>query len=381
MARVARRDLLTLSNTLSASTNSQQSAKPASDCCHFHGVSLQHPNTHHVTLMPNTTHRSQTLPVFAGDAFVVTNGANLGDGLSVADDLLLDDVYRLCADAMRGRITIRTDGMHFRVCDQSELGQADAAIIVDSTLTLMSPDGQTTDALVFVELDDASHVAATYLLPLAPLLVSCDYTLVGIDTDSARETLARIACVSFTRGTSITLSNGQQKPIEQLKIGDRVLTRDAGAQEIRWIGQSTVRATGEFAPIRIRAGVLNNVNDLLVSPDHRLFIYQRSDQIGAGRSELLVKARHLVNEDSVTIDQGGFVDYFQLLFDDHHIVYAEGIAAESFLIDSRTAPAIPEELVYQHSPGNGPGLDDLDVSETLLDRKDVATLLRRASAR
>ena len=164
-----------------------------------------------------------------------------------------------------------------------------------------------------------------------------------------------------------------------------MLTRDAGVQEIRWIGHSTVRCIGDFTPIRIRAGVLNNENDLLVSPDHRLFVYQRTDHIGVGRSELLVKARHLVNGDTVTFQEGGFVDYFQILFDRHHIIYAEAIAAKSMLIDARTRSALPPELVTKLQkvlPDHGKRSDHgLDVQKALLDRPDAIDILRRASQR
>ncbi|MEO0380834.1 MAG: Hint domain-containing protein, partial [Pseudomonadota bacterium] len=115
--------------------------------------------------------------------------------------------------------------------------------------------------------------------------------------------------------------------------------------------------------------------------DHRLFIYQRKDRLGAGRSELLVKARHLVNGDSVTVQDGGFVDYFELLFDSHQIIYAEGIAAESMLIDTRTKSAVPDEVTALLSGHTKTGLSGLDVTETLLDRPDAAELLRRASLR
>ncbi len=152
---------------------------------------------------------------------------------------------------------------------------------------------------------------------------------------------------------------------------------------MRWVGQSTTRAVGQFSPIRIKAGTLHNENDLLVSPDHRLFIYQRSDALGAGRSEVLVRARHLVNGDTVSRQDGGFVDYFQLLFDEHQIIYAEGIAAETLLVDTRTRAALPDELI-------GPLADTLpehsirahqafEVEETLLKDLDAPALLRRAS--
>ena len=83
------------------------------------------------------------------------------------------------------------------------------------------------------------------------------------------------------------------------------------------------------------------------------------------------------------MQDGGFVEYFQLLFDRHHIIYAEGIAAESMLVDPRTRPALPAELLEklaailpQHG---GRDLKGLDVQKALLDRPDAIDLLRRAS--
>lgn len=325
---------------------------------------------------------AQSLPVYAADSFVVTQGANLGDPLSYAAELMLDDVYRLTPAAVSERLTIHaTRDAHLTVAEGSALGSAGAAIHLDCALTLMSPDGQITDALVLVEVDAAGDIDGIYLLPLAGLMPRAPYALVGIDRDSARAKFAHLSCARFTRGTHITMASGLQTPIEDLAVGDRVLTRNDGVQEVRWIGQSTVRAVGDFAPIRIRAGTLNNLHDLIVSPDHRLFIYQRQDRLGAGRSELLVKARHLVNSDSVTVQDGGFVDYFELLFDTHQIIYAEGIAAESMLIDTRTKPVVPDEISARLTEGTDAGLSGLDVTETLLDRPDAAELLRRASTR
>ena len=61
-------------------------------------------------------------------------------------------------------------------------------------------------------------------------------------------------------------------------------------------------------------GALHNENDLVLRPDHRLFVYQRKDHMGAGRAEVLIKARHLVDDESVTRRRGGFIDYFQAGF-------------------------------------------------------------------
>ena len=48
----------------------------------------------------------------------------------------------------------------------------------------------------------------------------------------------------------------------------------------------------------------------------------------------MVRAKHLVNGKDVNRLNDGFVEYYQLLFDEHQIIYAEGIAAESLLFDN-----------------------------------------------
>jgi Hint domain-containing protein len=342
--------------------------------------------TRQMATVTNPSSPIQNIPVYDAEMFRVSFGANLGDAISTMDDLVADDVYHLSPRAGLQRLGLRTNSEgHFCVASGTELGTPDARLHLDCAVQLMSPDGQITDALILVEVDDGGHIASIYLLPLSRILAKTDYTLVDMDRASARRKFAQVACVSFTKGTHITLGSGAQKRIEDLRVGDKVLTRDDGVRSVRWIGQSTVRAAGDFAPIVITAGTLNNVGDLVVSPDHRLFVYQRSDQIGVGCPELLVKARHLVNGDSVYVRNGGFVEYYQILFDSHHIIYAEGIAAESMLIDPRTRPALPQELLEKLGailPGHGRGdMHGLEVQKTLLDRPDAIDLLRRASIR
>ncbi|MFK7752495.1 MAG: Hint domain-containing protein [Sedimentitalea sp.] len=330
------------------------------------------------------TPAAQNILVYGAEMIRVTDGANLGDEISVLDDLMLDDVYQLEPGSAPLRLALTLgDGGALHVAPGSPTGAPGQALHLDCALVLMSPTGQNTEALVLVEVDASHAIAAIYLLPLGPLMARTSYTLVGANAETARRKFAEVACVSFTRGTAITLASGAQIPIEQLSIGDKVLTRDDGAQAVRWVGQTTRRASGDFAPILIEAGTLNNAKDLLVSRNHRLFVYQRRDHLGAGQPELLVKAHHLVNGTSVRVMSGGFIDYFQLLFDRHHIIYAEGIAAESLLIDPRTEPALPADLMAKmaallpdHSQSHG-----LEVHRTLLDRPDAVDLLRRASLR
>ncbi len=329
-------------------------------------------------------HPVQTVPVYLADDFRVVSGANLGDAVSFAAELDLDDTYELSKSAILHRLSIHAEEEgRFVVAESSLIGTAGATLYLDSCLTLMCGNGIATEVLILVEVDKNGDVENIFALPLAPLSKHMDYSLVGLDVEGARTKFAEVACVSFTRGTHITLASGAQRKIENLSPGDTVLTRDDGLQKIRWIGHATVRATGEFAPIRIKAGTLHNENDLRVSPDHRLFVYQRSDAVGAGRNEVLVRARHLVNGDSVVQEDGGFVDYYQLVFDTHQIIYAEGIAAETLLVDSRTSPVLPPELSRQlakslSEQGSRAHLH-FELGEHLLTHPDIAKLLKRAT--
>ncbi|EYD71314.1 Hint domain-containing protein [Limimaricola hongkongensis] len=311
----------------------------------------------------------------AGDVRVVQGVAH-GDPLSFADELVPGDAYRLGPDAPSRCLDLSAepDG-RLRITGGAADGHAGRVLHVDSCLTLMAQDGTAEEAVVLVEVEDAAAIAV-YLLPLGRLAQGDDYRLVGIDRHAGTARLAQLACASFPRGTHVARAGGAQVLVEDLAPGDRILTRDNGAQPLRWIGRTTLRATGRFAPVLIRKGALHNARDLWLSPDHRVFIWQREDRLGAGRAELMVKVRHLVNGDSVVRREGGFVDYFQLVFDDHQIVYAEGIAAESQMIDHRSADALPAGMAPHATPRHL----DYEVSQTLVSGPESVALLRRASA-
>ena len=141
------------------------------------------------------------------------------------------------------------------------------------------------------------------------------------------EEIENIIC--FTRGTMIVTDKGE-KYIEDLVAGDKVLTKDNGLQELRWMGSRTVPATGTFAPIMIKAGAMANDRDLMVSPQHRMVVEGWKSELLFGEREVLAAAKHLVNNDTIFVKEGGEVEYFHMLFDTHEIVFANGAASESF---------------------------------------------------
>ena len=149
-------------------------------------------------------------------------------------------------------------------------------------------------------------------------------TLVGTITFTEIEEI-----VCFTRGTMIETPNGEVA-IEDLAEGDLVVTRDNGVQPVRWIGSKSVKAKGKLAPVMIKAGALGNDRDLQVSQLHRMLVTDWRAELMFDETEVLATAKHLVNGDTIYVAEGGEVEYFHMLFDNHEIVTANGAASESF---------------------------------------------------
>jgi hypothetical protein len=146
---------------------------------------------------------------------------------------------------------------------------------------------------------------------------SRDLTLLA-DSDQA---------ICFLAGTAIATPTGPVM-IEHLAIGDIVMTGDGREAPVRWVGRQTVSTL--FAdelrlPVRIKAGALGEnlpARDLLVSNDHALLV-----------EGVLVQAGALVNE--VTIlrerDVPPVFVYYHVELDDHALILAENVPAESFI--------------------------------------------------
>lgn len=153
------------------------------------------------------------------------------------------------------------------------------------------------------------------------------------------ESIERITC--FTLGTLIITARGKL-PIEDLRVGDRVWTLDAGLQPIAWVGRATVPARGPLAPILIRKGAMDNARDLLVSPQHRMMLDGWRVQMYCGDDEVLAPAKALTNDDTIRRIEGGEVTYVHIAFDSHQIVIAEGIPSESFFPGAEALSALDQ---------------------------------------
>ena len=148
--------------------------------------------------------------------------------------------------------------------------------------------------------------------------------------DAGTGTDVFLAC--FVAGTRIATARGDV-PVEHLRVGDHALTLgDDGAlvpRPVRWIGRRRIdlarHPRPEAArPIRIRRGAFSEgvpSRDLLLSPDHAIYA-----------EDVLIPVRWLVNERTVVpARRMRHVEYFHVELDQHAILLAEGMPAESYL--------------------------------------------------
>lgn len=141
----------------------------------------------------------------------------------------------------------------------------------------------------------------------------------------------------FTPGTLIATPRGERR-VEELREGDRIITRDNGIQEIRWAGTKLVTAeelarAPHMKPVLIRKGALGNdlpEADMLVSPNHRMLVANDRTALYFDEHEVLVSAKHLIGGAGITEASPQGVSYIHFMFDQHEVVLANGAWSESF---------------------------------------------------
>ena len=140
-----------------------------------------------------------------------------------------------------------------------------------------------------------------------------------------------LSMVCYAAGTRILTPTGE-RVIESLLQGDIVLTLSDGelkAQPVKWLGHRRISLAARpgrrpwhryaFERDAIAAGIPHR--DLLVSPDHAIFV-----------DGMLICARQLVNGTTIRQERdSSAVHYYHVELDVHAILMAEGLPAESYL--------------------------------------------------
>ena len=141
----------------------------------------------------------------------------------------------------------------------------------------------------------------------------------------------------FTPGTVIATPKGERL-VEELREGDRIITRDNGLQEIRWVGRRDLSGrellqAPHLKPVLIRAGSLGQglpERDMVVSPNHRMLMQGSHTALYFEDCEVLAAAKHLTGLGGVDQVETSAISYIHFMFDQHEVVLSNGAWAESF---------------------------------------------------
>jgi hypothetical protein len=150
----------------------------------------------------------------------------------------------------------------------------------------------------------------------------------GFTASTTAINLVDSVVVCYSKGTHFRSQAGEIK-VEDLKVGDLLLTVDGQYKPVTWIGFNTIDCRRQdnkdhAYPVRIHQhafGFNLPSRDLYVSPLHSIYV-----------SGVMIPAIHLVNGVTVTQDrQETLVTYYHVELPAHDAVYAEGLPAETYL--------------------------------------------------
>jgi RHS repeat-associated protein len=267
-------------------------------------------------------------PVFVADGFgpLAHNGnaytLDLGDiaqgsGPDVIT-LAVDNAAAGLADELSGTFKIAGDSAF-----TNSGFNAFSDLLAGDANTTQSVSLNTDTAGVFTEiitLDPTDSNASGYSASLSAMSL----TISG--------TVTSPAC--YCAGTLIATLSGERS-VEELSIGDVVMTKSGAARPIKWIGRRSycgrfIKGRKDILPVYFKKDSLGESvpkRDLWISPNHAMFFENASGGI-------LIEAKDLVN--GVSIVQACAVeriDYFHIELETHDVIIAEGAPSETFIDD------------------------------------------------
>lgn len=156
--------------------------------------------------------------------------------------------------------------------------------------------------------------------------------------------------VGLEQGTLVSTSAGHL-PAEVIEPGMLVNTENAGAQQVLAVLKSQSTASSDDAPVTFPAGCIGNIQSLTLNPQHCIVMTSRQCLELYGVSEVFVPALFLAGGHGTP--RPGPSVFYQLLFREHQIVFANGVMVESFYAgptERETLDAEAKGLVDQALP-------------------------------
>jgi len=273
-------------------------------------------------LGPNTTY-----PIAISEDFgtmIEAGGAELVGARSVVSNVTIAGALGfISGGTASGSITFESGGQLFVEQD----------LMPAAVISAFSPgDGITFAAITSAAGDRLSASAGLVMISAGGTVYDLKFAdrapgqfALGADAQGRLTLLENPPC--FSAGTRILTLNGSIA-VENLLVGDRVITLSGRDAPIIWCGKRRLDIARhprpeQVRPIRITADALADgvpARDLIVSPDHALFI-----------DDILIPAKSLINGRNVTQVNVPSVTYHHIELAAHAIIFAENCAAESYL--------------------------------------------------
>lgn len=239
----------------------------------------------------------------------------------------------------------------------------DATMLFNATLTYKDGTTAQISAVVFQDTNGNTFLAPE-LSENADQAALTDKAIVSLSLDSPIYAFGRQGqaysltgervfadFVCFASGVMILCEDGE-RPVETLEVGDHVRTLAGEDKPIRWIGRRRLDAEDLaqnpwLRPIRIRRGALGDgapSRDLLVSPQHRIFLRSPIVERMTDADGCLTPAKHLLDLPGVEVAEDVTeVEYHHILLDEHEVLVADGAAAESLLAGPQALKTLSPE--------------------------------------
>lgn len=176
------------------------------------------------------------------------------------------------------------------------------------------------------------------------------YAQQTMETGHEADPLSGLA--GFGPGVQLMTTDGEL-PVEWLATGDRLITRDHGAQPVLWIGRVRVRSgrlahAPELRPVEIAEGALAPgfpTHPTLLAPRSRVLLSGWEVALNAGTEEALAEIG-MLSDGSRVVQRPAAEElhYHYLILPMHALVQANGMWAETLLLDDAARDVLGADL-------------------------------------
>ncbi|WP_380058943.1 Hint domain-containing protein (plasmid) [Falsihalocynthiibacter sp. SS001] len=269
--------------------------------------------------------------------------------ITVAGQITVDDSNRRRDDELGDYTDTGSRDVPDQDVTVSSVAGINVGDTVDSryTYTVTGSDGSSGN-IYFLATNSATNYGSLIVSDF-PLDPSVTYTFGTFNREGAVDYDDLVPC--FAYGTLISTAEGDV-PVQELLVGQEVLTLDREYKKIRWIGSRKLdvidlKLNPKLLPIKIKSGAMGSglpLQDLLVSPQHRVLVRSQIVKRMFDSDEILIPANKLVELNGIDVVQEcEEIEYFHVLLDDHEIIFSNGAPTESLFTGPEALRALSPE--------------------------------------